>query len=61
MDFGLLKMKCTQYGLYGQVAFKNVRAISFSKSGRVGKEHGLHLGSEGGVPRAGPVPWAYVI
>jgi hypothetical protein len=23
-----LKMKCTQYGLYGQLVFKNVRAFS---------------------------------
>ena len=29
MDIGFwtLKMKCTQYGLYGQTCFKNARAI----------------------------------
>ena len=28
-----LKMKCTQYGICGQVTFKNARAMVFSKSG----------------------------
>ena len=29
-----LKMKCTNYELYGQKAFKNARAILFFKVGR---------------------------
>jgi hypothetical protein len=29
IGFWTLKMKCTQYGLYGQAAFKNARAILF--------------------------------
>ena len=33
-------------GLQGQ--------FDFLKLGGAGKEHGLHLGSEGGVPRTGP-------
>ena len=33
IGFGTLKMKCTQYGICGQVAFKNARAMVFSKSG----------------------------
>jgi hypothetical protein len=29
IGFWTLKMKCTQYGLYGQAAFKNARAVLF--------------------------------
>lgn len=42
-------MKYTQYGLYEQVVFKIAKAILFFEVGRNGQEHGLHLGSEGGV------------
>ena len=45
-------MKCTQYGLYRQAAFKNARVILFSKSGGTSIEHGLHPGSVGYVPKA---------
>ena len=38
IGFGALKMKCTQYGLYGQAAFKNARAILFFETGRSGQE-----------------------
>ena len=31
--FETLKMKCTQYGICGQVAFKNASTLVFSKSG----------------------------
>ena len=34
--FWTLKVKCTQYGICGEVAFKNARAMVFSKSGGVG-------------------------
>src|ERR1700737_2020045 len=34
IGFETLKMKCTQYGICGQVAFKNATTIVFSKSGR---------------------------
>ena len=33
IGFETLKMKCTQYGICGQVAFKNASTIVFSKSG----------------------------
>jgi hypothetical protein len=33
IGFGILKMKCTQYGICGLVAFKNARAMVFSKAG----------------------------
>ena len=32
--FWTLKMKCTRYGLYGQVAFKNARVILFLEIGQ---------------------------
>ena len=35
--FWILKVKCTQYGICGEVAFKNARAMIFSKSGEAGK------------------------
>ena len=31
IGFWTLKMKCTQYGLYGQAAFKNLHAIFILK------------------------------
>src|SRR5450631_1750901 len=34
IGFETLKMKCTQYGICGQVTFKNASTIVFSKSGR---------------------------
>src|ERR1700738_3562495 len=33
IGFETLKMKCTQYGICGQVAFKNASTLVFSKSG----------------------------
>ena len=33
IGFWTLKVKCIQYGLYGQAAFKNARAILFFKVG----------------------------
>ena len=33
IEFETLKMMCTQYGICGQVAFKNASTIVFSKSG----------------------------
>jgi hypothetical protein len=38
IGFWTLKMKCTQYGLYGQAAFKNARAILFFEFGRSRQE-----------------------
>ena len=32
IEFWTLKMKCTQYGLYGQKTFKNAKAILFFRS-----------------------------
>ena len=37
IGFWTLKMKCTQDGLYGQVAFKNARAILFFEVGQSGQ------------------------
>jgi hypothetical protein len=34
IEFWILKVKCTQYGIREQVAFKNARTIVISKSGR---------------------------
>ena len=34
IEFETLKMKCTQYGICGEVALKNASIIVFSKSGR---------------------------
>ena len=41
-------MKCIRYGLYGQVPFKNGRAILFFDVRKHGRKHGLHLVNEGG-------------
>ena len=37
----ITKFKCTQYGICGQVAFKNARAIfkNFLESGRAGNNY----------------------
>jgi hypothetical protein len=47
-------MKCTQHRLHGQATFKNARTILFFKVGRGGREHGLHPGNEGSMPKMGP-------
>ena len=52
-----LEMKCTQYGLYGQAAFKDARGILFSKVG----QSGLYLGNGGGMLGSGAQPWANMI
>jgi hypothetical protein len=36
IGFETLKVKCTQYGICSQAAFKNARAMFFSKLGRAG-------------------------
>jgi hypothetical protein len=36
IEFETLKVKCTQYGICSQVAFKNARAMFFSKLGGAG-------------------------
>ena len=36
VGFQSLKMKCTQHGICNLVAFKNARALVFSKSGGAG-------------------------
>jgi hypothetical protein len=36
IGFESLKVKCTQYGIYSQAAFKNARAMFFSKLGEAG-------------------------
>ena len=42
--FWTLKVKCTQYGMCGEVAFKIARAMVFSKSDGAGKS--FRLGQE---------------
>ena len=37
IGFWTLEMKCTQYGICGEVAFKNARAMIFLKVGRGGQ------------------------
>ena len=37
MGFWTLEMKCTQYGVCGEVAFKNARAMVFWEVGRGGQ------------------------
>ena len=55
IEFWTLKMKCTRYGLYGQVAFKNARAIFFlSKLGQSGQGTKRHA-------QGGAQPWANAI
>ena len=36
IGFETLKVKCTRYGICSQTAFKNARAMFFSKLGRAG-------------------------
>jgi hypothetical protein len=36
IGFETLKVKCTQYGICSQAAFKNARAMFFLKLGRAG-------------------------
>ena len=43
IGFWTLKMKCTLFGLYGQVAFKNARALLFFEVWRSG--HGTWTSS----------------
>ena len=45
------EMKCTQYGICGEVAFKNARAMVFLEAGEAGrgfqmgpKNHGFFVG-----------------
>ena len=45
-------MKCIQYGLYGQVAFKNAGMDLFFEIKR--SRHGLRPYNEGDMPMAGP-------
>ena len=47
-----LKMKCTQFGLYRQATFKNVRAILFSEVGQNMQEC---CGGCPKVPDSGPL------
>jgi hypothetical protein len=44
IGFRTLDVKCTQYGVCGEVAFKNARAMVFSKSG--GADISFRSGSE---------------
>jgi len=44
IEFETLKVKCTQYGICSQAAFKNVRAMFFSKLGGAGSS--FRLGSK---------------
>ena len=57
IELWTLKLKCTQYGLCAQIPLKNVGQFYFSKSDGTDREHGLHLGSEGG----GTQLWADVV
>ena len=43
IGFWTLKMKCTQYGVYGQVAFKNANAILFFEIGRSGQQFSIDI------------------
>jgi hypothetical protein len=49
-----LKVKGTQYGLYGQAAFKSARVTLVFEVGWSGHGAWLHPSNEGGVPRVGP-------
>jgi hypothetical protein len=44
IGFEILKVKCTQYGICSQAAFKNARAMFFSKLGGAGSS--FRLGSK---------------
>ena len=37
MEFWTLEMKCTQYGICEEMAFKNARRVVFSRSGGAGR------------------------
>ena len=37
IGFWIMEVKCTEYEVCEEVAFKNARAIVFSKSGRAGR------------------------
>ena len=61
IGFSILKMKCTQYGLYGQAAFKNARANLFLKVGRSRKGARASSGQWRRRAWGGAQPWANVI
>jgi hypothetical protein len=55
IGFWTLEMKCTQYGICGEVAFKNARAKVFLEIGR-GKSFRASLENHGFFVRQLPMP-----
>ena len=52
-----MKVKCTQYGICSQVAFKNARAMCFLKLGKAGNNFWVRFKDVfGGLPNLDPTP-----
>ena len=56
IGFWTLEMKCTQYGICGEVAFKNARAMVFWKSGGAGTSFQSGLENSGFFVGQLPLP-----